>query len=72
MAKKQPGYSIFLVLTILATLAAIFTLVPSSSASKASFLGYKANCTFAPISTGICLLVALVACRVRGRRFMEK
>jgi hypothetical protein len=70
--KKQPGYAIFLILTILATSAAIFTLLPSSSAGKSCLLGYKANCTFAPISTAICLLVSLVVCRLRGRLFIKK
>jgi hypothetical protein len=70
--KKQPGYGIFLVLTILATLAALFTLVPSSAASKTCLLGYKAACAFAPASTAVCLLVSLVVCRLRGRLFIRK
>lgn len=70
--KKQPGYAIFLVLTALATLTAVFTLLPSSSASKACLLGYKANCAFAPVSTVVFLLVSLVVCRLRGRLFIKK
>jgi predicted transporter len=36
---------------------AVLTLIPAASASKLSMLGYKALCTFTPISTII--LIAL-------------
>ncbi len=70
--KKQPGYAIFLALTVVATLAATLTLLPSASAEKTCFLGYKATCAFAPLSTVLCLLVSLVVCRTRGRLFIKK
>jgi hypothetical protein len=70
--KQQPGYSIFKVLTVLATLAAVFTLLPDASASKACLLGYKARCAWAPVSTAICLVVSLAACMTRVRLFTKK
>lgn len=38
----------------------LLTLVPSPGASKACVLGYKAKCSFAPISTLIMLEAAAV------------
>ena len=71
-SKRQPGYTILKVLTILATLAALVTLLPDASASKACLLGYKARCAFAPLSTAICLAVSLVVCISRARLFVKK
>ncbi|MBN2343763.1 MAG: hypothetical protein JXX29_10400 [Deltaproteobacteria bacterium] len=67
--KKQPGYTIFLALTILSTIAAVFTLLPHEAASTESLLGYKAHCTFAPISTILCLGLAAVFCKIRSKKF---
>ncbi|MBN2531164.1 MAG: hypothetical protein JXR76_32565 [Deltaproteobacteria bacterium] len=67
--KKQQGYTILLVLTILCTLAAVSTLIPQETASKECFMGYKAHCTAAPLSTIICLILAGVSCRVRSKKF---
>jgi hypothetical protein len=36
--------------------AAFLTVKPSAKASKDCFLGYKAHCSFTPISTVICVL----------------
>ena len=69
MKKRKKGYGILLALTILFTLASISTLMPQASASKACFLGYKAHCTFTPISTVICVLLAGLACALRKRKF---
>lgn len=67
--RKQPGYTIFLTLTILSTLAAISTLIPEASASKVCLLGYRAHCIWAPWSTVICLIVAGISCSTRVRKF---
>ncbi len=71
MGKKvrKKGYSILLALTILSTLCALATLLPAASASKASFLGYKALCPFAPWSTLLCLADAAFICAIRKRLF---
>ena len=42
-----------------ATFAGI-TLIPDSTASKVSLLGYKAHCSFTPISTVILVIMALI------------
>jgi len=56
----------FLLLAILiagaiaSAISTIWTLVPDSSASKESMLGYKSHCSFTPISTIILILIAVV------------
>ena len=70
--RKQPGYTIFLTLTIVSTIAALSTLIPQASASEACLLGYKAHCSFAPISTFICVILSSVFCRIRARKFKSK
>lgn len=40
--------------------AAVRTIAPDSSASKVCMLGYKAHCSFTPISTIICIIAAAV------------
>jgi len=69
--KSEKGYRILLLLPTLITLGALVTLSPSVSASKECFLGYKALCSFAPISTIICLIAAGLLCVIRRRKFTE-
>jgi len=38
----------------------ILTLFPSSTVSKVCFLGYKAHCSFTPVSTAICVAITYV------------
>jgi hypothetical protein len=45
---------------IILSIAAIKTVFPNANASKPCLLGYKATCSFAPIST-IILVVAAIA-----------
>jgi hypothetical protein len=55
--KKSPTHLIF---TGVYLVLMIVTLLPSASASKASTLGYKALCSFSPISTiGLILLAGM-------------
>lgn len=42
------------------TVTAIITVIPDGSASKASMLGYKTVCSFAPISTFILGFMAIL------------
>jgi hypothetical protein len=53
--KKSPTHLIF---TAVHSSLAIVTLIPLASASKASLLGYKALCSFSPISTIVLLALA--------------
>ena len=39
---------------------ALITMVPDESASKACMLGYKAHCSFTPVSTIILITIALI------------
>ena len=55
--KRSPVHLIFAVVELS---LAVATLIPMASASKASFLGYKALCSFSPISTiGLLALAGL-------------
>jgi hypothetical protein len=45
---------------IASTVSIFWTLVPDSSASKECMLGYKAHCTFTPISTIILIFISIV------------
>ena len=56
-AKKSPIHLIF---TAIYFSLAVVTLIPLASASKVSLLGYKALCSFTPLSTiGLILLAGL-------------
>lgn len=50
--------SIATIIAIVLVLVAIITLLPRSSARKRCALGYKALCTFAPISTIMLVVIA--------------
>jgi hypothetical protein len=51
---------------VILSIAAVKTVIPNAEASKACLLGYKATCSFAPISTAI-LAVAAIAAFVLAR-----
>lgn len=72
MKKRKKGYWFLFGLTILVTLAAISTLIPVAFASKECMLGYKAHCTFTPMSTVILIVGGGVICVIRKRRFTEE
>lgn len=57
---EKKGSSVHLIFTIVHLSLAVVTLIPMASASKASLLGYKALCSFSPISTiGLLALAGL-------------
>lgn len=62
-------YVFFLGLTILFTLAAVITLIPSPHDPDANIMGYKSMCSWAPWSTLICILCAGISCKVRKTFF---
>jgi hypothetical protein len=43
---------------IILTIAAIKTVIPNSEVSKTCLIGYKAACSFTPISTIVLILIA--------------
>jgi hypothetical protein len=47
-------------LILIWSIAAVKTVIPSSVASKPCLLGYKATCSFTPISTAICVLGTVI------------
>lgn len=70
MKTKKKGYNVLLILTILFTLCAVFTIVPTDHVNKISKLGYNAGCSYAPISTIICLGLAGLICIIRKKKFV--
>ncbi len=50
--------SIATIVAIVFALAAIITVLPRRSAPKKSSLGYRAVCSFAPMSTAVLLVTA--------------
>ena len=71
MKIRKKGYWWLFALTIIFTLAAISTLLPSESADKICMLAYKAHCSFTPISTLLCIIPAGVSCFIRKRFFVS-
>lgn len=69
---RKKGYGMLLMVTIIITIGAISTVVPSSVASKECLLGYKAHCSFTPISTLICVVLAGAVCSFRRRKYTEE
>jgi hypothetical protein len=66
---KTKAYIAFLVLSSIFALAAAATLLPWPSARWANILGYKSLCPFAPISTMLCAILALITCTIRAHLF---
>ena len=54
--KNKP--SIHIIFTIVHFVLALITLIPTATASKECLLGYKALCSFTPISTMMLLALA--------------
>ena len=71
MKIRKKGYWLLFVLTLLFSLAALSTIIPSESASECSMIGYKAHCSFTPISTIICIILAGITCFIRKRFFVS-
>ena len=64
---KDKKSSTHLIFTIVHFSLAIVTLIPLASASKVSLLGYKALCSFSPVSTiGLILLSLLHILMYKG------
>ncbi|NBC30901.1 MAG: hypothetical protein GVY29_13030 [Spirochaetes bacterium] len=63
---KSAPYVILLVLTIVATVGGVLTLIPWPNASYPNVLGYKSLCTFAPAATLFCFAIAGLSCYFRA------
>ena len=60
---------VFVIIIIALSIAAIKTVIPNSKASKACLIGYRATCSFTPIST-IILVAADIAVFLVAKRMM--
>lgn len=52
---------------IILSIAAIKTVIPNAQASKPCLLGYRATCSFTPISTAILIFAAIITFLVARR-----
>ncbi len=71
MKIRKKGYWLLFILTLVFTFATLSTIIPSESASKICMIGYKAHCTYTPISTIICIIPAGITCFIRKRFFVS-
>ena len=71
MKIRKKGYWLLFSLTLFFTFLALLTILPSDSASKVCMIGYKAHCTFTPVSTIICLIPAGITCFIRKRFYVS-
>lgn len=71
MKIRKKGYRVLLVLTILFTVCALSTVLPSERVNEVSMLGYKAHCSFTPVSTILCIGFAGLTCFIRKRFFVS-
>jgi uncharacterized membrane protein YhaH (DUF805 family) len=69
MKTRRKRYWILFIITIILTIGAVSTMLPSEHANKVSLLGYKAHCSYTPISTIICIALAGFTCFVRKKHF---
>lgn len=67
MGVRKRGYTVLLILAIVFAIAAVKTALPSDTASHECLLGYRAFCSFTPVSTVILLALAAASCIVRRR-----
>ena len=67
--KRKAAYGALLALSGVFAAGAVATLVPNPGASWPNVLGYKSLCTFAPIATALCALLAGATCTLRVRLF---
>lgn len=69
--KRKPGYYTVMTLAFLFALGTVLTVLPLSYTYKECLLGYKAHCTFTPVSTVMCLIGAAVTFYVGRSEFTE-
>ena len=63
---KMAPYVALLLISLLAAVGAVLTLIPASGASYENVLRYKSLCTFAPAATLFCSFIAGASCVVRA------
>lgn len=71
MKIRKKGYWALLVLTLLFTICALSIILPSERVDEISMLGYKAHCSFTPVSTILCIGLAGLTCFIRKRFFVS-
>lgn len=59
-------YVVLLLVSLVAAVGGILTLIPAAGASYPNILGYRSLCTFAPAATLFCFTIAGATCVVRA------
>lgn len=62
----KPAYKVLLLITIIAAVGGILTLIPRKAASWDNVLGYRSLCTFAPAASFFCFFIAGTSCFFRS------
>lgn len=65
-------YLVLMLVTLVAAIAGVLTLVPASGASYPNILGYRSLCTFAPAATLYCFGIAGISCVIRASLVKRK
>ena len=60
------AYTALLVVSLVATVGAVLTLIPASGASYPNLFGYRSLCTFAPAASLYCATIAGASCVIRA------
>ena len=63
---NKPVYAGLLLLTIVAAVGGVITLIPSSGATYPNVLGYRSICTFTPAASLFFFLIAGTSCFFRA------
>jgi uncharacterized membrane protein len=60
------SYKILFLITVIASISGILTLLPTASASYPNVMSYKSFCTFNPAASLFCFLIAGFSCFIRS------
>ncbi len=63
---SSPLYGILMIVSVVATIGGVLTLMPASGATYENVLGYRSLCPFAPAATLYCFAIAGTSCVIRA------
>jgi hypothetical protein len=69
---NHKAYGILILVSLLATVGGILTLIPAAGATYENLFGYRSLCTFAPAATFFCFGIAGTSCVLRASLVKRK
>lgn len=66
------AYQALILISLVATIGGILTLIPVAGATYENVLGYRSLCTFAPAATVFCFAIAGTSCILRASMVKRK